>query len=524
MRILDRARGAIERRLGGRARALVIGALAAVLALDTADSSAIGSMAKLLGRHFGVSTSRIGLLVTVSSGASAIGTLAFGWLADRAVRTRVLAAAILGWGAVCVLSGVAPSYGWLLVSRVALGLAVGAALPLTASLVGDWFPPRERARVYGWILAGELFGTAIGFAVAGELASFWWRLGFLSLAVPAPFLAWALRRLPEPARGGADRIPRGAARLGAGGREGAPADAVEPPGNAMRERVRAAGIRPDEAALRGQDPGDRSLWRAFVYVLRVRTNLVLIAGSALAYYFFASVRVFGLEFLSDRFRVGHAAATWIIIGLGLGGLAGVWAGGHAADALLDRGRLRARPWVVVGGLLATAALFAGALLVGAPWLALGLFFLAAAAFGAVNPPLDAARLDVVPPSLWGRAEAVRAFFRDVGEGAAPFVFGWLSGAVLGGGVAGLRRAFLVMIGPLLAAGLVAAVALRTYLRDVATADAQAQRARAAGRGPGGGRGGGRGGSAHPGARRTGRGRGGGTGRGPAAPCEPPATL
>ena len=62
--------------------------------------------------------------------------------------------------------------------------------PAIASLTGDYFPARERGRVYAYILGGEIAGTAVGFIVSGSVASLiagaW---AFVLLAIPGFFLA-----------------------------------------------------------------------------------------------------------------------------------------------------------------------------------------------------------------------------------------------------------------------------------------------------------------------------------------------
>lgn len=121
--------------------------------------------------------------------------------------------------------------------------------------------------------------------------------------------------------------------------------------------------------------------------------------------------------------------------------------------------------------------------------ALPLLIVGAALLGAPNPPLDAARLDIMHPRLWGRAEAVRTVLRSAGEAAAPVLFGYVSQYVFAGpgsaaaggtggsapggtgGEGGLEYTFLVFLIPLMIAGLLALTALRTYPRDVATASA-----------------------------------------------------
>jgi MFS family permease len=93
--------------------------------------------------------------------------------------------------------------------------------------------------------------------------------------------------------------------------------------------------------------------------------------------------------------------------------------------------------------------------------------------GGTNPPLDAARLDVMPPSLWGRAEAVRTVLQAAAQAGAPVLFGVLASDVFGGGH-GLRDAFLLSLVPLaLSAILLLVVGRRTYPADAATALASA---------------------------------------------------
>jgi hypothetical protein len=109
---------------------------------------------------------------------------------------------------------------------------------------------------------------------------------------------------------------------------------------------------------------------------------------------------------------------------------------------------------------------------------------------AANPPLDAARLDIMPAGLWGRAESTRTFLRSLAQAVAPVAFGGLSSLIAGfvprqvvgthtGTVStqtgtGLEITFLVMLVALVAAGVILLAARRHYPRDVATAGASHQ--------------------------------------------------
>ncbi len=155
--------------------------------------------------------------------------------------------------------------------------------------------------------------------------------------------------------------------------------------------------------------------------------------------------------------------------------------GRVADRLLRRGRPSARVGVGTVGYLAAAALFIPGLL--SPWLVVSvpLFVLGGAALAAPDSPLNAARLDIMHPRLWGRAEGVRTVLQMLAYAAAPLVFGFVSGLLGGpggsGGVGATSRAngnalaetFLIMLIPLAIAGLALLRARRSYPCDVATA-------------------------------------------------------
>src|SRR5690348_9773090 len=196
---------------GGPARLQIILLLAGMLGLDSADRATVSAVASDLKDVFGIGNTGIGLLVSATSFVGAIFTLPVGVLVDRIHRCNLLIGAVALWTIAMVVSGFSSSFIFLLVTRICLGAVTAAAAPAVASLTGDYFPPRDRAAVYGLILAGELIGTGFGFLVAGEVASwFSWRWSFFVMAVPSVVLIWAAWRfLPEPARGGQSWIELG---------------------------------------------------------------------------------------------------------------------------------------------------------------------------------------------------------------------------------------------------------------------------------------------------------------------------
>lgn len=495
---------------GGPARARVVLTLAAVLGLNGADTATISSTTGNLESAFGIGNTRIGVLLSVVALTGAVFTLPAGVLADRFSRTRLLAVSVATWALAMLVSGGATSYLWLLLARVGLGAVAAVTGPAVASLTGDYFPQGERGRMYGLILAGELVGTGLGFVVSGDISSVVsWRFAFWWLVPVSLALAVVVWRLAEPVRGGQSQLPRGAEDIrdvgdaGDAGQAGNTAETGEPAGGRGEggsgmagKLVRRKQVEPDPELVLHSDPSGRSLWWAIRYVLRVRTNVVIIVASALGYFFFAGLRSFAILFATSHYGISKAAASTLLLVLGIGAVAGVFAGGRIADRLLRRGIIGARVLVPAVCLLAVTPVLAPAIAVTTLVVAVPLLTLGAALLGAANPPMDAARLDIMHYRLWGRAEGVRTFLRTLGEAGAPVVFGFTSQYIFGGpasgsgsgsgggggvhhagGGTGLEYTFLIFLTALVLAGLLALTALRTYPRDVATAAASDEAAK-----------------------------------------------
>lgn len=483
--------------VGGGARARVVVLLAAVLALSSADNAAVGAAAGPLRHALQINFTQLGLLVALPALAGAATTVPIGALTDRVRRVRLLAASIALWSVAMIVSGAASSYAMLLVTRLVLGAIIATAGPTLASLTGDFFAAGERGRIYGFLLTGELLGSVLGLFVSGNAAAISWRLAFWVLAVPSAVLAWAVwRLLPEPARGGGSRLGPGATEIlsaeqaeGLESAEGlAPAD--EPPdeigdgpASGLEQALRRGHVSAHPELVLKRDPAGMNLRDAVGYVLSVRTNVALIAVSSLGYFFQAGVLTFGVIFVRHQYSVTQSVATSLLALLVVGAVLGVLIAGRSADALMARGHISGRVIVAAGAFLAACVLFLPPLLSRSPVLGLPFLLLAAAALAAANPPLDAARLDIMPSRLWGRAEGVRTLLRSVAVAFAPLLFGFISDRLSGPGrvthasgstgqqanAAGLSSTFLIMLVPLAVGGLILLWATRTYPRDAAIA-------------------------------------------------------
>ncbi|HEU5017671.1 MAG TPA: MFS transporter [Pseudolabrys sp.] len=464
-----------ERATGGPARLQVILLLASILALDAADKATVSVVAKNLKQVFHIGNTEIGILIACTSFAGALITLPIGSLVDRVNRKRVLLITIALWTAAMIVSGTATSFIYLLVTRLFLGAVTASASPTVASLTGDFFPGRERAGIYGLVLSGELIGAGLGFFYAGEVASLIdWRWAFYLMALPSAIVLWLIwRYLPEPAHGGKSPIRVG--QLSVSSPQGGEKDgkSANSEGEEIADSMRRVGIEPREQLVLQDDPRRRSIWWAVRYLLRIPTYRVLIIASSLGYYFFAGIRGFAMIYLTQHYGISRSTLSALIIIVGLGAIAGLLLGARVSNWMRERGHMQARITVPGVALLIAALFFAPGIWTKSVWLGITLLTLGTAALVAANPPIDAARLDIVPPLMWGRGESGRMALRALLEGGAPVLFGAVS-EWLGGGESGLKWTYLLMLIPVLIASSLAIPAYKTYPRDVVTAHASAE--------------------------------------------------
>jgi MFS family permease len=149
-------------------------------------------------------------------------------------------------------------------------------------------------------------------------------------------------------------------------------------------------------------------------------------------------------------------------------------GGRLGDRLLAHHHAAGRLWVAAAGLVVAAVLGTPVLFTHSLLLAGVLIVVGTAGLNAATPVLDAVRLDVVPPELRGRAEAVRTMLRTGAEGFAPLAIGLSADHLAGGGHAGLRWALVLVMPALALNGLVLLLATRSYPREArAVAEASA---------------------------------------------------
>ncbi len=154
-------------------------------------------VASFLHDDLGTAAHYFGLLVSLYAVMQFLFSPVLGGLSDRFGRRRVIFLSLLGAAASYLLSGFAPSLGWLFVGRIVAGIT-GASFSAANAYVADITPPEKRAASFGAIGAVFGLGFILGPALGGALGDVGLRLPyFVGAGLNFVNLLYGLFVLPE---------------------------------------------------------------------------------------------------------------------------------------------------------------------------------------------------------------------------------------------------------------------------------------------------------------------------------------
>jgi ABC-type branched-subunit amino acid transport system ATPase component/sugar phosphate permease len=188
---------------GGIAMAI---ALLLINVIETFEQVALQVLAPDIQDSLGVSKTTLQGLTSLGGVVLVVATLPFAWLADRYVRTRILAAAATVWACFMALTGAVSNAFQMALVRCGAGFGGSARIPISPSLIADQYPIGVRTRMFAFENMGRPTGLVVGPFIVGAVAA-WaggadgWRWAMLAIAIPALFVAVVLAFLREPERG-----------------------------------------------------------------------------------------------------------------------------------------------------------------------------------------------------------------------------------------------------------------------------------------------------------------------------------
>ncbi len=369
-------------------RRYVMAMLVLVYTFNFIDRQIVGILAVPIKADLGLSDTQLGLMSGLAFALfyTTLG-IPIAMLADRASRTWILTISLAVWSAMTAACGAAGTFAQLFLARLGVGVGEAGGVAPAYSLICDYYPPQARARALGVYSFGAPIGSALGIVFGGYIASrIDWRFAFFAVGLAGLLLAPIFRlTVREPVRGQLD-------------------NSVNAAPMPLAHIVRALARKP-------------SFW------------LMALGASC------ASMMGYGLFFWVPSFLVRSFdlplldASLYFGANLLVGGIAGIWLGGVAADRFGARRRAAYVLVPAVAFLAAVPLYLAAVLSTNIVLTFLALFVPMALGLAWLGPVMSAVQ-QIVAPNMRATASAVFLFIMNLlGIGVGTAALGLISDAL-----------------------------------------------------------------------------------------------
>jgi MFS family permease len=328
----------------------------------------------------------------------------FGVLGDRRSRPRLIAFGVACWSFATALSGFARGYTSLLAARASVGIGEAAYVTIAPSLLSDYFPARQRARVMAIFFCAIPVGSALGYVVGGLVDKHYgWRAAFFIAGIPGLILAGLCLLLKDPPRG-----------------------AEDDDGGAVVHRAAHPG-QAKQAAPRDLRATVSSLLRTLLALTRNRPYVLTIIGYA-AYTFAVGGLAFWMPAFLERVRGVPRSEATVSFGaiVVVTGFVGTFVGGWLGDYCVKYSR-QAYLWLSGASTLIAAPCVWMALTVPSHASYIAWMVAAQLMLFLSTGPINAAIVNLVEPTERATAIALGVFaIHLLGDVPSPFIIGALS--------------------------------------------------------------------------------------------------
>lgn len=145
-----------------------------------------------MAKYYGWSQTTVGVIQSAFFWGYVLTQIPGGYLADRFGGKHVLAAGVVMWSTMTLLTPLAASsnIALLLLARALLGVGEGVAMPAMNNMISRWVPGAERSRSLSLVYSGMYLGSVVGlwlcpnfivsfgwpsvFYIFGALGFVWW--------------------------------------------------------------------------------------------------------------------------------------------------------------------------------------------------------------------------------------------------------------------------------------------------------------------------------------------------------------
>ena len=306
----------------------------------------------------------------------------FGRMAERTSRWLLIGVGVILWSLASGASGLAATFGMLLLTRCFVGIGEAAYGPVAPALISDFYPIKIRGRVLSWFYMAIPVGSALGFVIGEQVARVWgWRWAFYVVVAPGILLGILAFLMREPSRGQAD---------------------LASPGNQRKVK-----------------------WADYLVLARTPSYVLNTLGMSAMTFAIGGIAFWMPDYVAVHRQVPGSTTTIFGVLTVLSGLSGTLLGGIAGDKLSRR--FGGAYFLVSGAaMLVGFPLFVAVLYTPFPY-AWGLVFLACFCLFFNTGPTNTILANVTHPAMRATGFAVNIFvIHSLGDVISPLIIGLIA--------------------------------------------------------------------------------------------------
>jgi predicted MFS family arabinose efflux permease len=185
-------------------RRLILGLLLGAYILSYLDRQILYILIEPIKDELQLSDTQIGFLggITFALFYATLG-MPIAYLADRISRKGIISISMVVWSGMTAMSGMAGSFGHMLIARIGVAVGEAGCNPCAHSLISDLYPPQKRVSAMAVYQLGIPIGVMVGLLAGGWISEFFgWRTAFMAVGIPGLLFAvifWFA--VKEPVRG-----------------------------------------------------------------------------------------------------------------------------------------------------------------------------------------------------------------------------------------------------------------------------------------------------------------------------------
>ncbi len=151
--------------------------LTACYTLSFVDSKIPFILVQLIKKDLSLTDTQMGILAGPAFSLTyALCTIPLARLSDRFSRKYIIAGAVMVWSAFTASCGLAHSFSLFMLGRAGVAFGEAALTPAAHSIIADYFPERQRAKVIAIYFCGIAVGGFLALSLGGFLADHYgWR-------------------------------------------------------------------------------------------------------------------------------------------------------------------------------------------------------------------------------------------------------------------------------------------------------------------------------------------------------------